>query len=89
MGRGHTTVRNWITGLGVELRPQHASRRRAYAVRRGEPPDTRPRCTRCEILLEHAPDGRDGLCGWCIEDADPTRDARDVYVSDIARQQWR
>jgi len=23
------------------------------------------RCSRCEILLENAPAGRDGWCGWC------------------------
>ncbi len=28
----------------------------------------RPHCQRCEILLEAAPAGKDGLCGWCIRE---------------------
>ncbi len=25
-------------------------------------------CSRCKILLAHAPQGKDGVCGWCLEE---------------------
>lgn len=43
-----------------------------------------PHCSRCEILLEAAPAGKDGLCGWCVEELENPPRPTDEFVDAAA-----
>ena len=57
LGVPKTTFYVWLGNLGISLRQPRKSR-----------PAKQPRCSRCEIVLKYAPEGQDGVCGWCIEE---------------------
>ena len=58
-------VRGVLRRAGVPIRP--AAESRALAAERAMAADP-TLCDRCGIKLGAAPRGRDGLCGWCIEE---------------------
>ena len=57
LGHSVNTIYAWFDTLGIE--------RRAYNV---QPERQEPKCSRCEIILSDAPDGRNGVCGWCVQE---------------------
>ncbi len=42
-------------------------KRRNEPLHRSWRKNNSPKCCLCEVLLSEAPEGKDGLCGWCID----------------------
>ena len=58
-GMGTKKARSILTAMGMEIRSWGGSYGRG---------DTRPKCAQCKVILEEAPPGHDGICGWCEDD---------------------
>ena len=62
LGRQYHSIRHRARLLNVDIETD------SHAPLASQFDQTIPRCARCTILLSAAPQGGDGLCGWCAND---------------------